>query len=507
MRQSSLHAVQKRRVAAWDWVSGGRTRPPQLASQLLPPVLARDREAAGPIGFINHRVARRMTTSLVVAALSGTAGTSLATGISVARFGGEHGTPMTTDATATFYNPAGIVGQTGGHLYGDLNLALRHLTYERAGSATDAAIPTGAEGANTGTASLVNLIAEPFFGVTYRFGDVALGASYYVPYGGQSSWSKNDAFAGNTRFPGAVDGVQRWYSIQGELRSSYATLAAAYDFGTVQAGISANLIDTIANTVRAKDPTGGNDVRDEGRSWLDARSLDFSLGAGVAWEPKSKLVRVGLSYQSRPHVTGGIRAGGHLHTLFASGSSNDNQIDFLTNLPDVFRGGVSYRPSPDVELRLFGDYQRWSAVANMCVVNPGTDCNIGANGSGSPNVILNQVRDWHDTFGVRGGASYWFTRAVEAFGGAGFTSNAIPDRTLEPALPDFHAITVAGGAGFLVGDRLHFNAGYTQVFYVSRDTSGQSIHPTLAAASKGPDSSGKYTQQIGLLNLNAEFRF
>jgi long-chain fatty acid transport protein len=449
----------------------------------------------------------RLHASLAVAALFSVSGASLASGISVARFGGEHGTPMTTDATATFYNPAGIVGQKGGHLYGDLNLAFRHLTYEHAASPTDAPVPPGAEGANTGQASLFNVIAEPFVGLTYRFGDVAVGASYYIPYGGQSSWNKNDAFAGNTQFPGAVDGVQRWYSIEGELRSSFVTLAAAYDFGQIQAGASLNLIDTVVNTVRAKDPTGSNDIRNEGRSWLDARSFDYSLGLGVAWEPKSKVVRVGLSYQTRPHVTGGIRAGGHLRTIFASGSANDNQIDFLMNLPDVFRGGVSYRPAPEWELRLFGDYQRWSAVENMCVVNPGTYCTLGANGSGSPNVVLNQARDWHDTFGVRAGASYWASRVVEAFGGAGYSSNGIPASTQEPALPDFNAITVSGGAGFHVNERLRFNAGYTQVFYLSRDTTGQSIHPTLAATSRGPDSGGKYTQQIGLLNLNAEFGF
>lgn len=442
---------------------------------------------------------------LTVAGFLSASGVSFASGISVARFGGEHGTPMTTDATASFYNPAGIVGQKGGHLYGDLNLAFRHLTYEHAASPTDAAVPAGAEGANTGTASLFNVIAEPFFGLTYRFGDVALGASYYIPYGGQSSWNKNDAFAGSTKFPGAVDGVQRWYSIQGELRSAFATLAAAYDFGPFQAGVSANFIDTIVNTVRARVVTGSNDIRDEGRSWLDARSLDFSMGVGVAYEPKSKEVRVALSYQSRPF--GGIRASGHLRTAFATGSTDDNQIDFLTNLPDVFRGGVAYRPQPDVELRLFGDYQRWSALENTCVVNPGTDCNIAPDGSSTPNVVQNQVRDWHDTFGVRAGASYWPIHTVEVFGGTGFSTNGVPNRTQEPALPDFSSVTVAGGAGFLVGKRLHFNVGYTQVIYLTRDTTGASAHPTLSSPSRGPDSGGRYAQQIGLLNVNAEFAF
>ena len=431
--------------------------------------------------------------------------TALASGISVQTFGGEHGTPMTEDPTAIFYNPSGIAGSHGGNAFADLTLAFRHATYDRPNS--DANVPAGGEGANTGRASLLNLLASPFLGATYRFGDFAVGAAYYTPYGAQVSWDTNKAYKGSTQFPGAVDGVQRWYSITGVLRSSFVSLAAAYDFGALEVGLSGNLIQTVANTVRAEDPTGGNDLATEGRSWLDTSSIDFSMVLGVTYVPSSN-VRIGFSYQSRPNFSGGIRASGHLRTLFPRGSENDNKVEFLTNLPDIFRVGASYRPREDVELRLFGDYQRWSALGDQCVVNPGANCPINANGSaGSANVILNQVRDWHDTFGVRGGASYWLAPEIELFAGMGYSSNAVPNDTLEAALPDFNAISAAIGGRFLVVKRLHFAATYTEFFYFSRDTTGESLHPTLSPPSESPDSGGKYTQQVGVLDLNANFAF
>lgn len=430
-------------------------------------------------------------------------------GLSVARFGGEHGNPMTTEATAIYYNPAGIADSEGGHLFGDVNLAFRHATYTHQASATDAPVPPGGQGANTGKATLFNVIAEPFVGATYKLGRFAIGAAYYIPFGGQNHWSKNDAFEGNNNYPGAVDGVQRWYAIQGELRSAFFSLAGAYDFGPVSIGLSANLIDTVANTVQARNATGDNDIRNEGRAWLDARSWDLSMGVGVAYKPMRQL-RFGLSYQSRPGFGGGIRATGDLHTFF-NGNQTSTKIAFTTDLPDVVRVGASYRPTDKIELRLFGDYQRWSVLEHQCVMAEASMCDLNPDGSvraGTSNdVILNFARNWQDTFGIRAGASYFMNRTVELLVGAGYASNAVPNSTLEPALLDSNVVTAAVGGVFGIFGRLRLATTYTHAFYFSRDTTGQSIHATLQSPSKSPDSGGKYALGVGLFNVNVDFAF
>jgi long-chain fatty acid transport protein len=431
-----------------------------------------------------------------------------ASGLSVARFGGEHGNPMTTEATAIYYNPSGIADSEGGHLYGDVSIAFRSATYDHARAPTDAADPPGSAGANAGHATLFNVILEPFIGATYRLDQFAFGAAFYTPFGGQNDWNKNEAFRGNSRFPGAVDGVQRWYAMQGELRSSFLSVAGAYSFGPVSIGVSANLIDTIANTVQARNSTGDDDVRTEGRAWLDAHSWDPSLGVGLTFKPVPKKLRIGVSYQSRPGFGGGIRTKGVLHTAFAA-SRADNDIAFTTDLPDVVRAGAAFRPMDTLELRLFGDYQRWSVLDHQCITLAASSCAINADGSAQAgsNVILNYVRDWHDTFGVRVGASYWTSSAVELVVGAGYSSNAIPNRTLEPALLDFNAMSASAGAVFSLFGRLHLGTTYTQVIYLPRDTTGQSEHPALAAPSKSPDSSGKYAVALGLVNVNLDVSF
>src|SRR5688572_8894505 len=57
--------------------------------------------------------------------------TAHASGISTARFGGEHGHPTTDNATAIYYNPAGIALSKGTHIFVDATLALRWASYTR----------------------------------------------------------------------------------------------------------------------------------------------------------------------------------------------------------------------------------------------------------------------------------------------------------------------------------------------------------------------------------------
>jgi long-chain fatty acid transport protein len=436
-------------------------------------------------------------------------GTAHASGYSIASFGGEQGTPMTTNATALYYNPSGIADSEGGHLYVDANTAWRHAGYDRPASPSDAPVPPGAEGANTGHASLLNLIPSPFAGATYKLGRVGIGAAFFTPFGGQSAWDKNDRFEGNTSYPGPVDGVARWSAISGILRSSYFSLGAAYDFGPVSVGVVGNLIQTVVELSQARQPTADNDITTEGRSLLDVRGWNGSVGFGVTYKAIPNKLRLGLSYQSRPGFGGGMVVSGTLKTVFSSGQLDTNAVDFTTDLPEVLRAGAAYRPRKDLELRLFGDFQTWSVLVRQCVVRSGSSCEINPDGSARPgsNVIVNQPREFHDTFGIRGSASYWTSEHVELIFGAGFASNAIPARTYEPAILDGDAVTLSGGAVLGVLPQLSLGLGYMQLLYLPRDTIGQSVTPELVSPSSGPDPGGKYSLQAGVFTVSADFAF
>jgi len=217
---------------------------------------------------------------------------------------------------------------------------------------------------------------------------------------------------------------------------------------------------------------------------------------------------VGASYQARPNISGGMTLEGTLRNYFA-GSPAEDDIDVEQDLPDIYRLGVRYRPREDLELRLFGDVTRWSSLERQCVVERGKPCELNPDGSApdGSGVIQNFPRDWHDAFGVRAGASHWFSRRLEGFAGLGFDSSAIPDETLEPTFMDANKITGTLGASYELVKNLHIAASYLQVFYLPRDTNGKSENDAFERPSRSPNSGADYRQWLGALNVNVDVAF
>lgn len=468
---------------------------------------------------------------VVAAVLAGGLGEAAASGFMVARFGGEHGHPTTDNPTAMYYNPAGLALKGGTRLYLDGTFAYRTASYDRPLAAvTDpgGGTPDDALGANAGKATLFNLAAAPFAGVVSDLGvpGLGVGLGFYVPFGGSAVWDKNEDFR-DSPYPGAVDGVQRWWAIEGTIRSAYATTAVAYHIPSLRLsiGLSGNLVLSAVDTIRARNITDGSDdlvfpngKQKEGRTRLVVDGLDLSIGAGIIWQPADDWW-VGVSYQSQPGF-GEMHLEGELSS-FAPGPNNTepdvSDVNLVQELPDVIRAGVRWRASPTLELRLFGDYVRWSVLENQCV-STSARCEVAADGSaisGVP-VALNIPREWNDAFGVRGGASYWFSPDLELMVGAGWDGSAVPDHTMDPVLMDMPKVTASLGARYeMLDDHMALAFTYTQVFYMEREIdretyfvtdNGQKV-PRYQGVSKTPNLAGTYNQSVGAANLYVEYTF
>jgi long-chain fatty acid transport protein len=464
-----------------------------------------------------HAVARALGTLVALGVLASTSDAS-ASGFATARFGGEHGHPTTFNPTAIYYNPAGIAESEGFHIFVDANIAFRSATYDHSarpgltpsGLPYETEEPPGAAGANTGKATLSNVAVAPMIGATGKFGDFALGLGFYVPLGGSSTWDKDEDFANHPRWPGPVDGEQRWYSIEGTLRSLYWTLAGAYKIPNtgLSLGLGLNLIRSSIHTIRARTGEGDDSIENEGRSFIDVGDWAWGFGVGAMYEAIPKKLFVGASYQSRPNVAGGMKLDGELRNYF--GGEAITPVEVHQDLPDIIRLGVKWAPRENLELRLFGDWTRWSAFDKQCLSElDQEDCEVNEDGSAAsdPPPIQNLPRDWNDAFGIRVGGSYWVDPKVEIFTGLGYDSNAIPDENLDPALTDFHDVSVAIGGRFTIIKQLAAAISYTHFFYFERNTNGLSKNAEFAGASRGPDAGGIYTQRVGVVNVNVEAMF
>ncbi|MBM4358214.1 MAG: outer membrane protein transport protein [Deltaproteobacteria bacterium] len=463
------------------------------------------------------------TTSLLVA-------DAHAAGFATARFGGELGHPMTSNPTAIYYNPAGIALSRGVTIFADGTLAFRSLSYERkpdANAPGEVPEPADGIGANTGKATLNNQIAAPMIGATYALPlteklDVAGGLAMMVPFGGSATWDKNEAFKGHPNYPGPYDGRQRYYTIHGSIRSLYLSAAAAASYGNllsvgVSGGVSLNSIDS----VRARSAAIDTNLDTEGRAWLKAKNVTPQLGVGVMLTPledRDKL-RVGISYQAPPGF-GSMKLRGLLQKYFAGNLSGNvagtDDVELHQTLPDIVRAGVSFRPTNRIELRLMGDYTRWSLFQDQCINNAGEPCEVshgddglkdGQPKPGSENATVVLPRRFRDTVSGRIGASFFVRPGAEVFGGLGIDQHAIPDATVEPSMVDFNSVSLAVGGRYRISRHIAAAATYTQFIYAPRDTTGQSKMPYYAAPSNSPDSGGLYRQSIGVLDVNLQLNF
>jgi long-chain fatty acid transport protein len=459
----------------------------------------------------------------LVAAAGLTPATARASGFLTDQFGSDQGNPALGNPYSVYFNPGAMGGMHGSEIIAGGVLAARSLDYTRSQSS----LSPGAAGvvgdpvytqANTGQAHLFNVIGAPFVGFVTDFGGskFRLGLASYIPFGGQVSWGKNDAFQNSALAPGAYDGPQRWASISAVTSSLYETAAFAYRFEKprLSLGASFSVIRTGVNDTRARNVDGSDDLLTstgalkEGRSYVDVSGIQVGASAGVYWEAtEDRRLRLGVSYTSQPNF-GTMRLGGTFRfTGGAQVPDTTTNIDLLQGYPDVIRAGAAWRVSPQAELRLDGSWQRWSQFKMQCIVPKGNSCAVDSHGvSSDSSVILDVPRDFQDSFKVRGGIAFWVAPTTEIFASAAYESSPVRKAYEDPLI--FDSQRVYGTLGFRHGFSRHFYASlsYTYVYFVPV-TVNNSVYNDASGIAKVPYANGDYSSELYYFDAALSYRF
>ncbi len=468
---------------------------------------------------------RRLLRLLPLPVLAVTAalpeGSARASGFLTDQFGSDQGQPALANAYSVYFNPGAMAGMRGTDITLDGVLAARSLDYNRTAT-------TSANGnlgdpvytnSNTGAAHLFNVLAAPFAGFVTDFGGskLRLGAAAYIPFGGELSWGKNAGFTNSAYAPGAVDGPQRWSTISASTSSIYSTVALAYrlEKARIGLGVSFSAIDTTLADVRARNADGSDDIVNpggsikEGRSYLNVSGFQVGAAAGIYWEAtKDGALRLGASYTSQPNF-GDMRLSGKFQ-LYPTAPGVTSAADLVQGYPDIIRFGGAWRVRPDTEIRLDGDWQRWSHFKAQCITSPGGACPTDSagvfNGSNNTTVKLDLPRDWNDTFKVRGGVAFWIVPETELFASFAFESAPVGKSHEDPLIYDSARLEPTIGVRHAFTKHLYASLSYTYTYVVPL-TVNDSAYPNYAPPSKSPSANGTYSSEFYIFDGAISYRF
>ena len=212
----------------------------------------------------------RAVAAIALAATVAAGGAARANPLALARFGGLGADAVYSGAYALYWNPAALA-RPGYDVAVDAQLIARQASYDR-----DAAlntVPDALVAANAGVATITTVGVVPSamgrWGRALGAFDVGAGFGVFVENGGSASWDKNlrdedDPPISRDGSPGAIDGPQRWASINAQLLlvDLGLGLAARHRATGLSLGFTPILVAGSFSTVRARNIDQSEDLVD-----------------------------------------------------------------------------------------------------------------------------------------------------------------------------------------------------------------------------------------------------
>jgi long-chain fatty acid transport protein len=374
---------------------------------------------------------------------------------------GEAFVATADNASAIYYNPAGITQLEGNNLRaGIYGLYLRP-------SFTSSKAPYGG-GTNTQTYyDQNNLAAVPQFFYTWtpNGSPISMGLGVYSPFGLSVRWPDNTGF--NTV---ATEGALTYITINPVLA---AKLTPTLSIG---GGVMVNYGDIDMEQDLLRAPTVfTNYFRFKGSGW----SVGYNLGA--LWQPQQKIA-IGVSFRSSATIRMEGRTEFEQQPLpgLYPGTNRSAYADFTFPLSAVV--GLSYRPTPKWNLEFDANYTDWSSLGKVDLHQK------------SPPFPLRSEEPirlyWESSWIFELGATRYFDKGWHVSAGYVFNQNSVPNDYYSPLVADMdrHFFTVGAG---LKGKTISFDVAYQFGYGPTHTVTGStpSLTPTL---NSGQNADGKY---------------
>jgi long-chain fatty acid transport protein len=404
---------------------------------------------------------RRNTSGVVAALVSGVSawnasadGFRLASQDAFATARGEAFVATADNASAIYYNPAGITQLEGINFRGGVYGIYLDPSY------------TPPPPANTNTFHTANQwAAVPQFFATYTPQDwpVSFGLGVYSPYGGDMSWPQNTGF--------------RTVALDGSL--TYATINPVVALKlapglSVAGGVMVNYADLdMEQGLRPRQGPLINFFRFKGDGW----SAGYNLG--LLCQPYEK-VALGATFRSSATV----RLDGQTE-MEQQPFIKDTQRSAVMDLqfPMTAVVGISFRPTPKWNVEFDADYTDWSSFGKTTLrQTPAPPFPV------QQNTLL--TFDWQPSWMFEFGVTRYFAKGWHVSAGYVYSENSVPNAYYTPLAADLDRHFFSVGAGHK-GRHLDFDVTY-QLGYGPANTVTDSTPSSTPALYSGQRADGTY---------------
>lgn len=385
-------------------------------------------------------------------------------------------TAVADDASAAWYNPAGVAFSPAGQLMvgGDVIMTRHNMT----SNTSNPLHPTSASAAN-------KTFVLPHGYYTYWDENSSIGSSISInsPFGLGTDWPTTAPFASKTTVsklsmvlvnPSVVFRLSDRLSIAGGVDYAYSSNVT---------------FDSMVQYMKAHgDGWGGN-------------AAIFYKGDGF---------NVGVNYRSRINI--GLKGvatavpGSTFATLFgATGSSATSHF----TLPDQVNVGVAMMPNDEWTVSLDVDWVNWKTYRSVDIAYNSAayrgsvaalQTAVGATATGGTNIAQN----WKATVAFRLGAEWKYIPTMRARFGYIYDPTPIRDVDFSPSVPgnDRHLITL--GYGYDITPEATLDLGYAYV-YITKRTQTQS--PATPAGAPNSVKNGIYKGDAHIIMASLNYRY
>ena len=240
----------------------------------------------------------------------------------------------------------------------------------------------------------------------------------------------------------------------------------------------------------------------EGRLRLTDTANAFGYNLGLLVTP-SEAVKFGFSYRSRVDLrfdNADVKLGGAF-----SPSQVKAEVRPLP-LPPVIDAGIFWQINPKWGAEFVYEYTRWSEFKNFnATLSPApTFLPLGI-----PLTGLSLPENWKNTSTLRLGSFYNIARNWQIRGGIAIEQSAIPNSTLNPAIPDADKLTLNAGVGYK-WEKFSVDFGYMAAFYKTRRVTNNELEGLPATAPlgfAGAPGKDKYSTFVNFVSISLGYEF